>query len=118
MYEEKESDFTALFNGIAGANRKIVKNYCCNLSGYHRDIHDISLTYSYFFTKLFSEPNEMVRVQSFFQDLFQKQQELYRSIFIERSNKKENKLPAPGKHGDKHFVSPLWDKYPYFNFIK
>jgi polyhydroxyalkanoate synthase subunit PhaC len=119
-----QNNFNAveLFNNIAKANHKIAKNYCCNFAGYQRDIHDIALTFSYFYTKLFSEPNEMMKVRDYFLGFLQKQQALYKNVFIDQRNitdreEKNKPLIAPQK-GDKRFNAPQWDEYPYLNFIK
>ncbi|HXB42137.1 MAG TPA: class I poly(R)-hydroxyalkanoic acid synthase [Bacteroidia bacterium] len=121
MYDPKQISTIELFNYIVKANQKIIKNYCCNFSGYHRDLHDIVLTYSYFFTKLFSEPNELVKVWNFLLEFSQEQQALYKTIFINECH--EDNAPEADKtviikKKDKRFTAPQWDKYPYFSFIK
>src|ERR1700739_1901985 len=119
MHETKEFNVVELFNDNTKAQRKIVKNYCCNFSGYHRDAHDIALTYSYFFTKLFSEPNEMIKVLEFIGEFMQKQQIIGKTIFSGNHTETEEKKEIPGlKKTDKRFAAPQWDKYPQFNFIK
>ncbi|HWY35874.1 MAG TPA: hypothetical protein VNX68_14625, partial [Nitrosopumilaceae archaeon] len=122
MQKSAEFNVFELFDGIETVNRKIAQNYCCNFSGYHRDMHDIALTYSYFFTKLFSEANEMMKVHDFFMDFLKKQQALYNRIFINHPNRSDSKgmngtFISPQK-SDKRFIAPEWSKYPNFDFIK
>ncbi|HXD92442.1 MAG TPA: hypothetical protein VNX01_04475 [Bacteroidia bacterium] len=54
-----------LFRNILKANKKNSENYLENFLRYHRDAHDIALTYCYFFTKLFAEPSEVIMVQNY-----------------------------------------------------
>jgi polyhydroxyalkanoate synthase len=109
-----------LFHNILKASKKISENYLENFSGYHRDAHDIALTYCYFFTKLFAEPNEVIKVQNYYIDFLQKQQDLWQGVITNCENDQRDKL-APFislEKGDKRFMSSQWNKNIYFEFIK
>ncbi|MGZ3866509.1 MAG: PHA/PHB synthase family protein [Bacteroidia bacterium] len=110
------------FDELVKANRKIAANYCCNLQGYHRDLHDIVLTYSYFYTKLFSEPAEMLKVQGFYFDFLKEQHLLFGSVFMNRNRaqtlSEDHAETDLTKRKDKRFLAPQWKEYPLFNFIK
>jgi polyhydroxyalkanoate synthase len=117
MEATKEFSVEGLFCNVLKASKKILENYQSNFSGYHRDAHDIALTYSYFFTKLFAEPGEMIKVQNYYLDFLQKRQEVWRSIFTNCKNKGESKPLVSPEKGDNRFKAPQWN-YPYFDFIK
>lgn len=110
------------FEDLAKANRKIAVNYCCNLQGYHRDLHDILLSYSYFYTKLFTEPLEMLKVQGFYLDFLKSQQLLTGSILMQgaapQGMSRDHTETDPTKRKDKRFMAPQWQEYPLFNLIK
>jgi len=110
-----------LFKGIIKINQKIVQNYLNNHSAYHHDNRDIMLTYFSFYTKLFAQPKEMIKVQDFQLEFLQKRQALWQRIFIDPyfvKDKKEN-LPLIAPHPkDKRFNADQWIKYPYFDFLK
>jgi polyhydroxyalkanoate synthase len=120
MEGSKEFSIEKLFKDTLKINKRVTENYFENCSGYNRDFHDIVLTYSYFFTKLFAEPNEMVKVRTFYLEFLQKQQAIWKDIFI---NGNENKgaeyapLVLPEK-GDNRFRAPQWNEHPCFDFIK
>ena len=109
-----------LFHNILKAGKKVSENYIENFSGYHRDAHDIVLTYCYFFTKLLAEPDEVVKVQSYYLDFLQKQQDLWKGIITNSGNNQSDGL-APFlslEKGDKRFLAPQWNKNIYFEFSK
>ena len=109
-----------LLHNILKANKKVSENYVENFAGYHRDAHDIALTYCYFFTKLLAEPNEIIKVQSYYLDFLQKQQNLWKGIVTNCENRQRDEL-APFRlleKGDKRFLAPQWNKNIYFEFIK
>jgi polyhydroxyalkanoate synthase len=114
MEEQKEFSIGELFRGLLNTNLRITQNYITNFSGYQRDSHDIVLTYSYFYTKLFAEPYEMIKVQNYWMEFSQQQQALWKNIFIDNNYKP---LVLPEK-ADKRFVAPQWEKYQSFDFIK
>src|ERR1700756_1894471 len=120
MYELENFNIEKVFKNTLKINKKIVENYFENCSGYNRDFHDIALTYSYFFTKLFAEPAEMIKVRSYYLDFLQKQQAIWKDIFIDCREKEEGgyvPLILPEK-GDNRFKAPQWNQQPYFDFIK
>src|SRR6185437_13331592 len=109
-----------LLHNILRANKKISENYVENFAGYHRDAHDIALTYCYFFTKMLAEPNEIIKVQSYYLEFLQKQQNLWKGIITNCENGQRDEL-APFRlleKGDKRFMAPQWSKNIYFEFIK
>ncbi|MGZ4068188.1 MAG: PHA/PHB synthase family protein, partial [Bacteroidia bacterium] len=124
MYFPSGPEIIEAFDRLVKANRKIAANYCCNLQGYHRDLHDIVLTYSYFCTKLFSEPAEMLKVQGIYFDFLKDQQLLWKTIFMDGqkapvlNEEKENTEEVTTQLKDKRFAAPQWSEYPVFNFLK
>jgi polyhydroxyalkanoate synthase len=109
-----------LFHNILKASKKVSENYLENLPGYHRDAHDIALTYCYFFTKLFAEPNEVIKTQNYYLDFLQKQQGLWQGIISNCKNDQKNKLNSfiALEKGDKRFMDSSWNRNIYFEFIK
>jgi len=118
MQSEKEFNVEKLMNGVTKAEQKIIENYLDNFRGYQHDNRDIALSYLYFFTKLFAHPHELIKVWSYHLELIQSQQLIWRKIYVEANGNGENKPFISPQKGDKRFIAPEWDKYPYFNFIK
>ena len=117
--KSKEFSIRALFSGIARINQRFIQNYFKNYSGYQHDNHDIERTYSSFWEKLFSEPEEMKKVQNFYMEFLQKQQALWKNIFVEHYFDKETVEPfISPKKGDNRFRAPQWSKSDYFDFLK
>jgi len=116
--EPKEFNLVELFNGLVKINQHIVQNYLKNYSGYHHDNRDIALTFSSFFSKLFADPKEMMKVQRFQMEFLQKQQELWKNIFIDQGGKNEKEPVISPQKGDNRFKAPHWNKYAYFDFLK
>jgi polyhydroxyalkanoate synthase len=117
----KEFNIGELFNGIAKINQRVFQNNIKNYSGYYHDNRDIGLTYSSFFSKLFAEPTEMVKVQGFQMEFLQKQMALWQHIFINPyigKNKNEKEPFISPKKADNRFKAPHWNKYPFFDFLK
>lgn len=110
-----------LFNGIVKINEHIVQNYFKNHVSYQHDLRDIQLTYSSFFTKLFAQPTELVKVQNLQMEFLQKQQKLWTSIFFDENTGNDNTKKVPvitPKKGDYRFKAPQWNKYQFFDFLK
>ena len=119
--DSKEFNFNELFSGIIKINQHFIQNYFKNYSGYQHDNRDIALTYSSFSERLFTHPNEIVKIQKFHLEFLQKRQALWKSIFIDPyfgKNKNENEPVIAPKKEDNRFKAPHWSKYPLFDFFK
>ena len=117
--KSKEFSIGALISGIARLNQKFIQNYFKNYSGYQHDNHDIERTYSSFWEKLFSEPEEMKKVQNFYLKFLEKQQALWKNVFVDHYLNKGTVEPfISPKKGDNRFRAPQWSKSDYFDFLK
>src|SRR5437763_1743456 len=99
----EEFVFTDFLNGFVKINQHLVQNYFKNYSGYYYDNRNVWLTYNFFFTKLFTEPKEMVKVQDFYSEFLQKQQSLLKNIAIDQyaiKHKNEKEPIISPKKGD------------------
>jgi len=115
-----ENSFTSIPYGIFKVNQCVVQNYLKYRKGYHRDLHDILLTYSSFFTKLFTEPCEMEKVQRFGLEFAEDHFKLVKHIITD-SKSDQNGEPNPfiiPKSGDNRFKALQWTQYPFFDYIK
>jgi len=119
--DAKEFSIAKLFEGVVKIDQHFIQNYFKNYSGYNHDIGHIGLTYSSFLGRLFTHPDEIMKVRNFHFEFLKKRQALWKSIFIDPyfGNGKSAKEPivAP-KKGDKRFIAPHWNKYPFFDFLK
>jgi len=117
MEQMEIPNLSKLSDGIVKVNQKIIQNYFENISGYNHDIRDIFLTYSHFFTKLIVDPDEAVKVNSFYLDTLIKQQEIWKSLFIDHYDEQNYTPVVTQKHDDKRFLAPAWNN-PWFNFTR
>ncbi|MBI2271257.1 MAG: class I poly(R)-hydroxyalkanoic acid synthase [Bacteroidetes bacterium] len=115
--KESENDLKDIFEETFRANQKIIQNYFENLSGYQHDLRDIGLTYSSFASKVFAEPEEMVKIQANYLNFLDKQQKLFLSMFNRKDGEAYSPVIEP-RHEDKRFKAPEWKDQPFFDYIK
>jgi polyhydroxyalkanoate synthase len=110
--------FYELINSSVIASQRIVRNYLKNVSGYHHDLRDITLTYSSLFSKVLVSPKEMLKMYNLTQDFLIAQQEIWKSISACNSFGENTSGTLNLQKSDRRFSDPEWVANPYFNFIK
>jgi len=117
MEQSKEFSIAEFTGNILKTNQKILTNYFENASGYHYDNFDIMSTYFNYLSKIFINPNEIIKVQNSYLNFFEEQQEAWKKIFFP-SNSLYKKVSIKLEKADRRFTAKEWSEYPYFNFIK
>jgi polyhydroxyalkanoate synthase len=114
METSEQFSFGEFLSGLNRAGLKISQNYLKNISGYHHDSRDVFLTYANFFTKIFINPGEMIKIRDLYLVFLQEQQKAF-----SHSVRVPTEAKAVGNdRNEKRFLSEEWNKYPYFNFLK
>lgn len=115
--KETDGDGNNVLEGIFQANQRIIQNYLTNLSGYQHDLRDMAMSYAHFSSKVFIDPKEMVKLQSNYLNLLDKQQRLYFTTMLRQAGKPVKTVDSLG-HEDRRFKAPEWNDIPFFDYIK
>jgi polyhydroxyalkanoate synthase len=117
MKDSEEFSLAKFFGNLEIIRQQIFKSYIANFSGYYHDVRDITSTFSGFIAEIQINPQELLKIKKVYAEFFQKQEELWKRIFLEGPGREKEPLVSP-KRGDKRFAAEEWTKYPYFNFLK
>ena len=117
MQESQEFSISKFFQNIAIVQQEVIKRYVANFSGHYHDYRDITSTFFGFIAEIQVNPKEIYKIQNTCLDLFKKQEEVWKKVFLEHSEN-QNQISAASKKKDRRFSAPEWTEYPYYNFLQ